>query len=916
MKRREFLKVAGAASAATMAHGAMAQSGRGCSIIIDGNDSVAGAPPVRWAAEQLRGALAAKGALCRIVTSGERVRGSAFYVLVNSAGPASTGPTPPSNAPHLPAWRPGAESFALTPGKFAGMPATFVSGSDVRGYVYGLLEMAERVRFAADARTALHLSQPILERPANEVRSVGRYFCSEVEDKAWLWDKDFWLGYLDLLVACRFNRFCLAFGLEYDFPRGVTSDYLHFPYPYLVNVPGYSVRVMQLAAADGTVLPAPVPLSDRERQMNLDALKFIAAQTAARGLHFQLGLWTHAYEWTDSPHAYHSIEGLTRETHAVYCRDALAMLLKQCPEIQGLTMRVHGESGIPEGSYEFWRTLFEAIQGCGRSVEIDMHAKGVDQTMIDIANATGMPVKLGAKYSAEHQSLGYQQADIRPLEIPKPGNESDGPFSLSSGSRSFTRYGYADFLKAGSRNKVLFRLWPGTQRHLLSADPEMAAAYGRTAHFCGAVGLDLMEPLTFKGREGSGHAGGRCAYADASLNPKADWEKFELYYRVWGRRLYDPDADPEAWLRWLRSQFGAGAIAVETAVANASRILPLLTSAHLPSASNHSFWPEMYTNMPMVRGAGFTPYSDTPEPKCFATVSPLDPVLFATIETHAADEMGLAANPKYSPIEVAQWIEDCATASSAALDEARSKTAARRSAAFRRIEADVEIQIGLGWFFASKLRGGVSYAVFEQSEDAAAGRKAIDEYRMAREAWAGMATGAAAAYRADVSYGSTPMRRGHWSDRLSAIDKDIEAVTDRVRAVGRPDMSSQDTRHAIVEAGGRPERPLVACDHTPPASFEAGAPLRLLITVLVPDEVSSIRLHYRHVDQAERWKRVEMQGDGGRFTAAIPADYTQSDFPLQYYFDLVGKSGAARLEPAFNATFSNQPYYTVMQRGA
>ena len=916
MKRREFLKVAGAASAATMAHGAMAQPGRGCSIIIDGNDPVVGAPPIRWAAEQLRGALAAKGALCRIVTTGERVPGSAFYVLVNSAGLTSAGPTAPSSAPHLPAWRPGAESFALMPGRFAGMPATFVSGSDVRGYVYGLLEMAERVRFAADARSARHLAQPILERPTNEVRSVGRYFCSEVEDKAWLWDKDFWLGYLDLLVACRFNRFCLGFGLEYDFPKGVTSDYLHFPYPYLVNVPGYNVRVMQLAAADGTVLATPVELSDRERQMNLEALKFIAAQTAARGLHFQLGLWTHAYEWTDSPHAYHSIEGLTKETHAVYCRDALAMLLKQCPEIQGLTMRVHGESGIPEGSYDFWRTLFEAIQGCGRSVEIDMHAKGVDQTMIDIANATGMPAKLGAKYSAEHQSLGYQQADIRPLEIPKPGSEAVGPFSVSSGARSFTRYGYADFLKAGSHYKVLFRLWPGTQRHLLSADPEMAAAYGRTAHFCGAVGLDLMEPLTFKGREGSGQTGGRCAYADASLNPKDDWEKFELYYRVWGRRLYDPDANPEAWLRWLRSQFGAGAIAVETAVANASRILPLLTSAHLPSASNHSFWPEMYTNMPMVRGTGFTPYSDTPEPKCFATVSPLDPVLFATIEAHAADEMGLAANPKYFPIEVAQWIEDCATASSAALDEARSKTAARRSAAFRRIEADVEIQIGLGWFFASKLRGGVLYSVFEQSEETEAGRKAIDEYRMAREAWAGMATGAAAVYRADVSYGSTPMRRGHWSDRLSAIDRDIAAVTDRVMSVGRLDMSSQDTRHTIVEAAGRPERPLVACNHLPPASFEAGAPLRVAVTVLVPDEVSSIRLHYRHVDQAERWKRVEMQGDGGSFTAAIPADYTKSDFPLEYYFDLVGKSGAARLEPAFNATLSNQPYYTVMRSGA
>jgi hypothetical protein len=909
MKRREFLKVAGAASAATFVPGAMAQAARGCSIVINGSAAVAGGPPVEWAAEQLRAALAAKGALCRIVRLGEHIRASAFYVVVNSAGIEAT-----AYVPRVPAWHREAESFALTAGRFGGMPATFVFGSDVRGTIFGLLEMAERVRFAADARSALRVAQPIVEKPANEVRSVGRYFCSEVEDKPWFYDKDFWLGYLDLLVTCRFNRFCLAFGLEYDFPKGVTSDYLHFPYPYLLNIPGYNVRVMQLAAADGTVLPAPIELSDRERRMNLEALKFIATQTAARGLHFQLGIWTHAYEWTDSPHAYHKIEGLTKETHAAYCRDALAMLLTQCPEIDGLTMRVHGESGIPEGSYDFWWTLFEAVKGCGRTVEIDMHAKGVDQTMIDIANATGMPVTLGAKYSAEHQSLGYQQADIRALEIPKPEVEDAGPFSVSSGSRSFTRYGYADFLKVRSDYKLLFRLWPGTQRHLLSADPEMAAAYGRTAHFCGAVGLDLMEPLTFKGREGSGHAGGRCAYGDASLNPKADWEKFELYYRVWGRRLYDPDADPEAWRRWLRKQFGTGAIAVETAVANASRILPLLTSAHLPSASNHSFWPEMYTNMPMVRGSEPEPYSDTPEPRCFGTVSPLDPVLFATIDGHAADEMGGAANPKNSPIEVAQWMEDSATAATSALDEARRVTIARRSAAFRRIEADVEILIGLGWFFASKLRSGVLYSVFEQSEETEAGRKAIDEYGMAREAWADMSTGAAAVYLRDISYGSTPMRRGHWSDRLSAIDKDIEAMTERVRSVGQPDVSSENTRRATVEAMGRPGRPELACTHKPPASFEAGASLVLSVTALVPDEVVSIRLHFRHVDQAERWTRVEMQGDGGSFTAAIPADYTATDFALEYYFDLAGKSGAARLEPAFNTTLSNQPYYTAMRR--
>ena len=912
MKRREFLKVAGAASAVSFVPCAMAQSGRTYAIVIDASDRVANSPPAAWAADQLRGALAAKGKLCRVAASTERFRGTAFNIVV-----AAAGSTLAKSFPKAGAGLTGADCFRLVPGRFGGAPALLVSASDARGYVYGLLELAERVRFGVDPASALRLGTPLEEKPANEVRGVGRYFCSELEDKAWLYDRDFWLGYLDMLATCRFNRFGLAFGMEYDFPKGVTSDYLHFPYPYLLKVPGYDVRVVQLAGADGKVLPAPRQLSDEEREKNFSALRFIAAQTAARGLRFQLAIWTHAYQWTDSPKAYHRIEGLTPATHAAYCRDALAMILKECPEIQGLTLRVHGESGIPEGSYDFWKTVFQAIPGCGRTVEIELHAKGVDQTMIEMASATGMPMKLAVKYSAEHQSLGYQQADIRALEIPKPGKENEGPFSLSEGSRSFTRYGYADFLEAGRKYKLLFRLFPGTQRHLLSADPEMAAAYGRTAHFCGAIGLDVMEPLTFKGREGSGHPGGRCAYADAALNPEYDWQKFELYYRVWGRKLYDPDASSETWRRWLRSKYGAAANQVETAVANGSRILPMLTSAHLTSAANRNYWPEIYSNMPIVPGSEPSPYSDTPDPKCFATVSPLDPEIFTAIQGHAEDMLAGIVSAKYSPIEVAQWMEDCAAAAGDALDAARRKSPAHASPAFRRMEADVLIQIGLGRFFASKLRSGVLYSVFEQSEDRQAGMLALDQYRLAREAWAAAAK-AGAVYQSDISYGSPAQRRGHWSDRLAAIDRDIAALTDEVRAAPTSESSSAEVRRAILAATGRPARTAFDCVHKAPAEFEPASPLTLSISVpgqAQEPSLASMILHYRHVDQAERWLEVQMQASGDEFTAVIPPEYTRSAFPLQYFFELRAKFAAAWFYPAFNATFSNQPYYAVMRKG-
>ncbi len=709
----------------------------------------------------------------------------------------------------------------------------------------------------------------------------------------------------------------LPMGLNTIFPGASPTIICTFPIPTsLKSRDTARFGCCNWRQSDGKRLASPVPLPASEREKNMEMLRFIAAETGARGLHFQLGIWTHAYEWTASPNAYHHIDGLTPETHAAYCRDALAILLRECPQIGGLTMRVHGESGIPEGSYQFWATLFEAISGCGRTIEIDMHAKGVNQTMIDIASATGMPVKLGAKYSAEHQSLGYNQADIRALEIPNPNHVENGPFSLSGGARLFTRYGYADFFQQGSKSQLLFRLWPGSQRHLLSADPELCAAYGRTSHFCGAAGIDLMEPLTFKGREGSGHPGGRCAYSDQSLNPKSDWQKFEYYYRLWGRHLYDPDVNPEVWRRYLRREFGPRAEPVETALANASRLLPLLTSAHLPSASNHAFWPEIYTNMPIVLGSEPSPYGDTPSPKCFGTVSPLDPQLFSTISEHAQDLLAGKLTPKYSPIEVAQWLEAFAGTSGEALANARIKATAPASPPFRRIEEDVLIQNGLGLFFAAKLRSGVSFEIFSLSGNPEAGKLAVTQYQAARQAWAKTADRARNVYVSDISYGDVPMRRGHWTDRLAAIDQDITAMQKAVDAAPNPSESEAAGR-ALKVASSVQNRPSLNCTHGVPASFQPGEALSLSLATSTSskhDPQITARLNYRHVNQGERWRSVEMQPADGEYRAAIPGEYTSSPLPLQYYFELRRENEAAWLYPGFNATLSNQPYFAVWQR--
>src|SRR3984957_12467244 len=241
MQRRAFLKLTGAMAAFRLTPHAFALPSRRISVIVDGTDPIASSDPVKSAAGRLRNSLVNKGFLCDIVTSPEQVEGATFLIAVASAGSSLARNFPQAGvAPSNP------ESVRLTPGHLEETPATLVSASGPRGFIYGLLELAERVQFQTDPAAALHLTQSIAEEPANEIRSIARAFCSEVEDKAWYYDQDFWRGYLDLLVASRFNRFNFTFGVGYDFPRGVTGDYFHFPYPYLVDVPGYDVRVVGL----------------------------------------------------------------------------------------------------------------------------------------------------------------------------------------------------------------------------------------------------------------------------------------------------------------------------------------------------------------------------------------------------------------------------------------------------------------------------------------------------------------------------------------------------------------------------------------------------------------------------------------------------------------------------------------------
>ena len=92
--------------------------------------------------------------------------------------------------------------------------------------------------------------------------------------------------------------------------------------PVHLSVPAFRARLQRARRR-----PA-----DAERDRNLEMLRFISEQTAARGLEFQLGFWMHGYQWIDSPHANYTIEGLNAENHgAVLPRCAWPLCCRPVP---------------------------------------------------------------------------------------------------------------------------------------------------------------------------------------------------------------------------------------------------------------------------------------------------------------------------------------------------------------------------------------------------------------------------------------------------------------------------------------------------------------------------------------------------------------------------------------------------------
>jgi hypothetical protein len=355
----------------------------------------------------------------------------------------------------------------------------------------------------------------------------------------------------------------------------------------------------------------------------------------------------------------------------------------------------------------------------------------------------------------------------------------------------------------------------------------------------------------------------------------------------------------------VERDYGDEASSLEAALGNASRILPIVTTTYCPSAANNNYWPELYLNQAIVTENRREPYTDTPAPKVFGNASPLDPQMFERMNDHADALLAGERSGKYSPAEVARWLDELADSSAKSLSDASARTVNRNAPEFRRMAIDISIQAGLGKFFAAKMRAAILYRLYARTGDKQAGEAAITQYVLARKAWAELAERARGVYVSDITVGELPQLRGHWLDRLPAIDQDISDMKQKVEGASTTTANAR-LANAIGEISAPPNRRISAMTHRPPARFARGETVN--IEAVAPG-TTAMRLYYRLVDQAVRWESLAMDNRDERFRGSIPGTYTGSAFPLQYYFETRPGEGTPAMYPGFTPQLDNQPYF-------
>lgn len=770
----------------------------------------------------------------------------------------------------------------------AGGRVLVVSGGGERGLMYALLEAAERI--ASGGLEALAAGREGIAYPANRVRGVYQFLMGPL-DRAWYDSVEYWRYYFARLARSRFNRFLLVMGFD--------TGYLSPPYPFFVQADAYpEVRVADLSA--------------RDRQANLEHLRRVIALAHEHGIEFVLGSWQQK-PWVNEEELL--VENLPRDEAGLadYCAEGLKALLRELPELDGIHFRVNHEAGVgnQRSNRAFWRRMVGAVAEVRRDIALDIRAKGLTDRMIADALETGLSLTVPTKYWCEHAGLPYHLTQMRREELSQLDN-----FNHSR------RYSYADMLTRPRGYDLVYRLWNnGTTSFLLWSDPDYVRRFIASCRLGDAAGYEVAAPLALRWGHSALQKEPWPLFDDPALRTgRWDDERYWLFYLLFGRLGYDPEEGDELWRREMARRYPRDAIlSLEAAHTASGKILPLITAFHMPVHPQLSYWPEVSTGGALFVENNHRPYRYMGREVSYGAAEPSDPGLFYGIDDYVDDARSGGLAPRYTPLQVADWLAACAGATRQAVKGLDAAAGIEGAAGYPSTRLDFLLLADLADYHAEKVRAAVALAEYERSGETADLEASFGAMNRALGAWRALAERGNGSYHENLVFQAGSLeggRMGHWRDFLPELEADL-ARLEALRG-GEPGAATGHSSRSLIDIPA--EAPatggLDTVSALVPEEWEHGRELTVeLLLDALGGERGSWNLHYRHANQLEgAFERKVMEATQRGFRATIPASYLAPQWDLLLYFSTVVSKRETRIYPGLYNAEHPLPYLVVRIR--
>ncbi len=567
-----------------------------------------------------------------------------------------------------------------------------VIGADQAGAMYGGLEIAEAIRIGTFESLKSSENKPHIEKRGikfNIPLDLRTPSYTDSSDAAQanipeVWERDFWISYLDAMARHRYN--VLSLWSLHPFPSMVKVP--EFPEVALDDVWRTKAKLDDTFSFSGEDFVRPEMLANHEvvKKITMDEKiafwRWVMQQAADRGITIYVFTWNVFTFGADGKHGI--TDSMENDITKAYFRASVREMVKTYPLLGG--MGITAGEGMPhdmdskEKEKWLWDTYGEGVRDAlkvepKRDFNLIHRFHWTAQSeILDAFKGYPCTFDFSFKYSVAHMYSITNPSFIQPL--------LDG---IAPGRRTWLTV----------RNDDIYTFRFGdpayAREYILNMPPrdKCAGFYMGPDGYC--WGREFLDRHPAAGKW--------------PLVMEKQWYSFSM----WGRLAYDPTLPDSHFERLLAAQHPkASSASLFNALQIASQVMPLITRFFWGDI-DLKWFPEACWSHPRSKGEGFYTVAK------FMEGSAMPGAEVLCIRDWRKRLLSRASMLETTPLEIAEGLEGAAAQTFVSLESLRDS--AKADPELQKNVQDCEALAWLGRYYAAKIRGACALALFDASSD-------------------------------------------------------------------------------------------------------------------------------------------------------------------------------------------------------